>query len=328
MEFQLNPHFETLLLLTNPVWGKKQKKEAIAEIDEIGFSGAVFYQAHFGIFERYHAAFKSKRVASAEADLIGSFGLEVLAVYLEALLQNPEWFANPQAITDEAAQKTVNALLLEPDGSSEALIAELESSGLSDQIKWQILALLQQPRQRLAQVAQAVLDNIPAYDYAHAKVKTELDILIASLEERLKNGTPAAFMRLPQKLDPKAEIVPSLAFPLALLVTEKVSFCGVLLDELLADEYSSFAKAEALFAAKALSDSSKLEILFALREQSLYNLELANKVGLTPATVSHHMNLLLAAGFVSIEKRDGKGYYTLAPDGFKRYADWLIEEFS
>ena len=59
-----------------------------------------------------------------------------------------------------------------------------------------------------------------------------------------------------------------------------------------------------------MSDGSKFDILLSLMSSPKYNLELAEELNLTAATVSHHMNVLLTYQLVSVEKRDGRVYYT------------------
>ena len=63
---------------------------------------------------------------------------------------------------------------------------------------------------------------------------------------------------------------------------------------------------------KAISDNSKFDILLSLIKAPKYNLELAEELNLSAATISHHMNVLLTCHLVSVEKRDGRVYYTLS----------------
>lgn len=60
---------------------------------------------------------------------------------------------------------------------------------------------------------------------------------------------------------------------------------------------------------KLLSDKSKFEILSYIRNKEAYGSELAKHLNLTTATVSHHMNALLAARLVSIKRVDNRAYY-------------------
>ena len=60
---------------------------------------------------------------------------------------------------------------------------------------------------------------------------------------------------------------------------------------------------------KILSDSSKFEILSYLKDKSAYGSQLAKHLGLTTATISHHMSALLSAGLVTMETKESKVYY-------------------
>ncbi len=60
---------------------------------------------------------------------------------------------------------------------------------------------------------------------------------------------------------------------------------------------------------KILSDGSKFEILSYIKDKSAYGSQLAKHLGLTTATISHHMSALLSVGLVSMETRESKVYY-------------------
>lgn len=62
---------------------------------------------------------------------------------------------------------------------------------------------------------------------------------------------------------------------------------------------------------KSLSDQRRLDILKALKQTSMYGQELADLLKLSPATISHHMSTLVAAGFVSIDRKGSRTSYTL-----------------
>lgn len=70
---------------------------------------------------------------------------------------------------------------------------------------------------------------------------------------------------------------------------------------------------------KSLSDQRRLEILKALKVKPRYGQELAELLGLTPATISHHMNCLVSDGFVTVDRQGVRGNYSLNEknlDGF------------
>ena len=73
---------------------------------------------------------------------------------------------------------------------------------------------------------------------------------------------------------------------------------------------------------KALGDESRLRILRLLASGDLYLTEIAERMGLSKPTISHHLAQLRAAGLVTITESGSLTYYTLRRD---RIADTGIE---
>ena len=74
-----------------------------------------------------------------------------------------------------------------------------------------------------------------------------------------------------------------------------------------------------LSALKTLGDSTRLKIVHMLTGKKMYIQEIADVVGLTPATVSHHINLLLQEGFVCVTvdvEKAKKIFYEINPYKF------------
>lgn len=65
---------------------------------------------------------------------------------------------------------------------------------------------------------------------------------------------------------------------------------------------------------KCLADPTKLSILMILKEKPTYQTDLARQLGLTTATISHHMNQLLVNGFVKHRLEEKKVYYEYQTD--------------
>lgn len=79
---------------------------------------------------------------------------------------------------------------------------------------------------------------------------------------------------------------------------------------------------------KNLCDKTRYSIIRLLSVRDYYGLELAEKLGITTATVSYHMSFLLLAKMVSIEKRDHKAYYTLNKEPLKNSMDFLKKDLN
>ena len=73
-----------------------------------------------------------------------------------------------------------------------------------------------------------------------------------------------------------------------------------------------------------IADQTRIQILDYLKESDYYAKELADKLYITPATLSYHLNKLLVCGFVGIRKEGRKYYYYLRKNGF----DYLIESLT
>jgi DNA-binding transcriptional ArsR family regulator/predicted transcriptional regulator len=79
-----------------------------------------------------------------------------------------------------------------------------------------------------------------------------------------------------------------------------------------------------LSALKTLGDATRLKIVRMLSGRKMYIQEIADVLGLTPATVSHHINLLLQEGFVCVTvdvEKAKKIFYEINPEKFNELGD-------
>ena len=74
---------------------------------------------------------------------------------------------------------------------------------------------------------------------------------------------------------------------------------------------------------KSMGDKNRLEILKFLKNGDCNGQDIAERLSLAPATVSHHMNLLTNEGFVTTTKRGTSTYYTLNPGALRRFLQEL-----
>jgi len=338
---QLDARIETFLLLMTSQWGEDEKVEVVKELDSLGVDGQDFFNRYFKVVEKYYATFQRQKVDSSGAQLLQGMDVVLLTVYLSVFIDHPDWFDTIGSLSDDEVFAAVDSVLGEladssfggssgsPSESTSGslresshgdgdIIASLESMGLGSDTKWQIMVLKQFPKKQLEMVAQAVRDNLSAFEKAWSKVDKELTALLEHADRIMSDPNKARIIQILHNISPKARIVPTLALPVSIMVFDDVAIYGLLSDRI-AQGSAGFSREELIIGAKALSEKSKLEILMALKEGSLYSMEIAEKVGLTPATISHHMNVLLLTGFVELEKREGKAYYQLSPRGIERF---------
>lgn len=75
-----------------------------------------------------------------------------------------------------------------------------------------------------------------------------------------------------------------------------------------------------------ISDRTRFEIIKMLLENKCYGLEIANNLGITTATVSHHMNYLSMCNLVTLERKDRKIFYTLNMETMKNAFKFLSSQ--
>ena len=77
--------------------------------------------------------------------------------------------------------------------------------------------------------------------------------------------------------------------------------------------------------AKALSEPLRVNILDVLRRhgEPLCQCELRPLFGIAQPLLSHHINKLVDAGLVEVERRHRWAYYSVRPDALKELTTWL-----
>ena len=77
--------------------------------------------------------------------------------------------------------------------------------------------------------------------------------------------------------------------------------------------------------AKALAEPIRVNLLDVLRRQAqpLCQCELRLLFGITQPLLSHHVNKLVAAGLVEVERRHKWAYYSVRPESLEELTTWL-----
>jgi len=83
---------------------------------------------------------------------------------------------------------------------------------------------------------------------------------------------------------------------------------------------------EALTIFKALSDDARLRIVRALQDKEMYVELLAERLQLSPATVSFHMKKLVAAGLVNARKEQYYTIYSIRREAFEMRVNDIVQE--
>jgi DNA-binding transcriptional ArsR family regulator len=180
---------------------------------------------------------------------------------------------------------------------------------------------MRSPKIHLKQLASSVSANTDAFEKAQNKIRSPLKKLIAQYAQTVNNSDMQVFGKLKKSLSAASDIYPTLACPISQLIFSNCCYYGLLSTLLVKQEGPD--QELLLRCLKALSDSSRLEILRSIKQKPKYNLEIAEQLGLTAATMSHHMSVLLTCGFVGVNKRESKVYYHIEEEAVSRFIDTL-----
>lgn len=325
---QLEPVFETMGLLYVSSHAEKYKKEMIEELNKFGVDGESFYNKHLKILDKYVAVFKKHRIADESAgNFFSENNADIFSVMLAVLSENTGWLAAFAKVTeDEIRNALIKALLLleEMDHtplqnasaadirSLDDIVTFLAGCPVDEGVKWRLMSIMKSPRQQLQPLIDIVNTNLPAFAKAAAEVEKSLNKLIPAYVQSIHNQEDEQFLKLIGMFAEEASIYPTLIMPLGQRLLTKQCYYGLYVDVLpISGKTPADSRDFLLLRLKALGDNSKLQILASLKQSPKYNLEIAEQLGLTAATMSHHMNVLLACGLVGIEKKHGKVYYHL-----------------
>jgi ArsR family transcriptional regulator len=105
-------------------------------------------------------------------------------------------------------------------------------------------------------------------------------------------------------------------------ISEVAACCTPLVGEAI-DEKNAAALAGAL---KALGDPTRLRLLSlvaAHKDGEVCVCDLTEEVGLQQSTISHHLKILVDAGYLTRDKRGTWGYYRLVPGSLDSVAKLL-----
>ncbi len=238
---------------------------------------------------------------------------------LELLLQNFE-------MTEELDLSEYKKMPFSTFVKSDNLMNFINKFELSDNEKWKLLVLLQNPQDYYKYFSDLIKKNIPAYEKAASAIKASIDKYMKQYNASFSNEDKELKLLKELKLDKCdfEEVIPTLITGTSVVVLFKTCFYGLLAEDTLTYYgYASSSKEYLLSCLKALSDASKLEILSMLKTSPKYATEMAAQLGLTPATVSYHMSTLLAAKLVYVEKNNGKFYYYINDNAVKDILDQI-----
>lgn len=328
----LHPFLETLGLIYMTQNFEAVKADMLMSLEEMNIDGNQFYKQHLSYLENYVQIFKESYSLSEEENFFfgnnTEFFLTVLAIATEIF----ETDSDPEHLEQQRIFSVMTTLLTEEKteefsnvNSLENWFLLLKSSECSEDTKWRLLELFNDPVKQLRKLFGIYQKNRPAFDAAFQKNKEFLEKIVSETSPNISD----TLRDLVSNFQPGTKkIYLTAVLPLIEWITPNIIFQGVLANKLELYQKNIQSAQEMLpQILKLLGDKSKFEILCLLKSHGRYNLEIAEELHLTAATASHHMSMLLTNHMVTVEKKDGRVYYQLNQDTLREIMEWFTEIF-
>lgn len=322
---EFNYYLETLGLLSYCNNFSTTKIELIEELNGLGFVGEKVYDAHLLDWEKLITTFDKMKVTNGDYNFyfknvineeknFYTFLVALVAEYFELFdseEKSDEYFRKIfiELICAIAEKSSINKQL-----SSLEFYEFLSVSDFNESEKWKFFSFYQSPKKLINKLFILINSNLSVCKKLYLEIDIETliskcSILLESTRE--KNMISKQGEGLP--------IYPTLINPLSQIVLKTKRYFGLLNLDIFSDnDFSKEIDDNILIKLKALSDKSKFQILISLKSKPMYSLELANKLGLSAGTISHHMAVLLQINLVNIDKKSGRVYYHLNSDEIEK----------
>lgn len=218
-----------------------------------------------------------------------------------------------------------------PSGNTFSL---LKNAQLSYEDKWKLLSLLEEPTEHISEFIAFIESYLPHYRQSVERTKEELQVFNGFIEEQLSSlGHEFAqkLMRNTVALDVYDEVLISTS-PFGLFFLDTLSdsrrcyltlglnYAELLNKITLQDDVDNHIRIY-----KSLADKTRFDVIEFLAGEKRFGKEIADKLGITPPSVSHHLHTLVMANLINAERQDQKVFYKLDKAVLRRSLDFLYE---
>lgn len=261
--------------------------------------------------------------------------MELKELAMKDILCQDDYFSDDFSIEDE---------LYNLDVEKEFMPYLIERCTLDSESKWWLTVISQNPKEYFSELIDIIIDSIDVFKEAfkvmEKEVEKSIDELKALIEENPKFISDSTGMKIFDKWGNDIYIY------LSIIRFNSVSFVstrnyvfnnerreymyfGWKFYELLCTSIGNDNEEKVLIdRLKCLSDKSKFNIIKMLKKKSMFGQEIAAALSLTTATVSYHMNALIVAKLVYMEKIDNKIFYSVDKDTMDEFLRTLNKELN
>lgn len=346
----VNIYKEILDLIYICINEEYEVKNRLDTYEKSGVDYKIFEKKYCGNINKYIGSFKkhikinkedSDFYFTTEIDLVYGIGQILINDFdvntLENIIQNIN-FLSTKVLRDkliktlEETFELQNKEGLKIDSLSQYVnfISELK---ISENIKWRLIKIYDNPKFYYERLLIIINNNYSAFMEAYKEVESDvkdfIGYLLENADTRFKLLENEYGINIQENTIIYPSVVRSRFIEATYLAKRNVIYYGILFDK--SREFLDANKPDnenLMQFLKAISDKSKFEIIKLLKLKKMYGQELAEKLDLSTATVSHHMNTLLIANVVKVRKENGKSYFYLNRESIKKMIKELEENIN
>lgn len=212
----------------------------------------------------------------------------------------------------------------------------LKECNIPAEAKWSIYLIISEPEKYMKEVCEFIESFVPFFNSTFTKFSYLRDKFNKYISDKMENEGIEYLKKLPSFEEIKKYktiIVSPVVVSYASIVADDVEdtlfvYIGMNIEKVLEVLKGKSDEEMLLSLLKTISDSSRFNILKMLLSGEMFGLELAEKLNLTNATISHHINLLMVANLIIFTRRDGKIYYKLNKETLRNMVTLMTKEFN
>lgn len=216
----------------------------------------------------------------------------------------------------------------------EALVNLLDKQAIDNNTRWSFLLLFQDPKLYIEKFIALIRDFLPLYRELEDLYRARYEGFLLWVEGGLKGQGTDFINKYIKIVNFKEFDRVYLSFSHFGLITSHIDtsknecyvFLGLLFKDYVDQVLNKLDVKKHLMTFKVFSDRTRFEIIKILINEESFGQEIAEKLNISTATVSYHMDFLLGASLVEIKKKGRKVFYQFNKDGVKTSMAFLREE--
>lgn len=212
---------------------------------------------------------------------------------------------------------------------------QIEQMEIEDGTKWYLLSLIKDPKSYIKTFLALVEEYLPIYKEIKAKYWQEYLNFIDWIDPIISEGGIDFLDKYLGFLNLREFEEIELNYSIFdLLSSQELGdgkvriFLGLIFRKYINNEKSKNDVDKYLNIYKLLSDRTRFEIIRILMEEESYGQEIAERLAITTATVSYHMEYLFAASLIFMKRKSRRIYYSINKEEIRNAIGFLEREFS